>query len=281
VLEEGTRRALPETVAQLVEECGTRHGELEMGLAGGYITTSDVMYVEELRANPRIARYVKDVVGDKMILLNRTVDLKKIEQEVGKMGFMARVASDTVHVTGEGLFHVTLRPEELYEVLAFLSFAQHIEERYDGNIFEGRIRPIIEKLSQDAQGELNPDYYVEPLLKTFQRNYEQVIGKQQDDEKRKLKKQVNRLLTRVPRKREPIRYTGENPTSDPQGVIRLVRFAIEHEMQVKIHYRRSTGEEIDEVIEPESVQGQRIYALCPEQDEHHIYVVNRILQATL
>lgn len=280
-LEEASRRALPETVQQLVEECGSRHGEIDMGLAGGYIMTSDPVYVEELRANPRIARYVKDVVGETVILLNRTVDLKKIEQELHKMGFMARVASDTVHVTGEGLFHVTLRPEELYEMLAVLSFAQGIEENSEGEIFEGRIRPIVERLSQDAQGDLNPDYYVEPLLKTFQKNYEQLVSKQRDDEKRKLKKQVNRLLTRVPRRREPIRYTGENPTSDPQGVVKLIKFAIEHEMQVKVHYHRSTGEDIDEVIEPESIQGGRIYALCPEQDEHHIYVVNRILQATL
>lgn len=280
-LEASSRRGLPETVQQLVEECGTRHGEIDMGLAGGYIMASDPIYVEELRANPRIARYIKDIVGETVILLNRTVDLKKLEQEIQKIGFMARVASDTVHVTGEGLYHVTLRPEELYEMLAVLTFAQGLEEKHDGPIFENRIRPIVERLSQDAQGDINPDYYVEPLLKTFQKNYEQLITRQKDDEKRKLKKQVNRLLTRVPRRREPIRYTGENPTSDPQGVMKLMKFAIEHEMQVKIHYRRSTGEEIDEVIEPESMQSRRIYALCPEQDEHHIYVVNRILQAAL
>lgn len=280
-LEEASRRALPETVQQLVEECGTRHGEIDMGLAGGYIKVSDQVYVEELRANPKIARYVKDAIDDKLILLNRTVDLKKVEQELQKMGFMARVASDTVHVTGEGLFHVTLRPEELYEMLAVLGFAQGLEEKYEGDVFENRIRPIIERLSQGAPGELNADYYVEPLVKNFQKNMEALISKQRDDEKRKLQKQVNRLLTRVPRKKDPIRYTGENPTSDPQGVIRLIKFAIEHEMQVKIHYQRSTGEEIDEVIEPESIQSRRIYALCPEQDEHHIYVVNRILQAAL
>ncbi len=280
-LEESSRRGLPETVQQLVEECRTRHGEIDMGLAGGYIMASDQIYIEELRANPRISRYIKDVVGETLILLNRTVDLKKIEQEIQKIGFMARVASDTVHVTGEGLYHVTLRPEELYEMLAVLSFAQGLEEKHDGPIFENRIRPIVERLSQDVQGELNPDYYIEPLLKAFQKNYDQLIVKQRDDEKRKLKKQVSRLLTRVPRRREPIRYTGENPTSDSQGVVRLIKFAIEHEMQVKIHYRRSTGEEIDEVIEPESIQSRRIYALCPEQDEHHIYVVNRILQAAL
>ncbi|MCH8333567.1 hypothetical protein IIC65_06500 [Candidatus Sumerlaeota bacterium] len=96
-----------------------------------------------------------------------------------------------------------------------------------------------------------------------------------------MKKQVNRLLNRAPRQREPVRFKGENPSSEKSGIIRLFKFAIEHEMQVKIHYLRSTGEELDEVIEPESLRGERIYALQMQTDEHHIYRVERILQAAL
>lgn len=280
-LEAHSRQPIPETVVQLIRECSSRHGEVNIGLAGGYIAGGDRIHIAELRANPRIARHIKDVMGDKVILLNRGTDLRKIGQEIQKMGFLAREASDSVHVTGEGLFHVTLRQTEFHDLLAILGFAQDLEDKMEGSIFEDRLRALLEKLESDIQGEFNPDHYVHPLLATFQNSYAKLTSKKKDEENRKLKKQVNRLLTRVPRRRESIRYGGENPTSDSKGVVKMFKFAIENEMQVKIHYLRSTGEEIDEVIEPESIQGRRVYALCPEHDEHHIYVVKRILQAAI
>lgn len=280
-LRESSRRELPETILQLVDECSSRHGEVEVGLAGGYIVAADRLHVDELRSNPRISKFVKDVFDERIVVLSRTVDVNKITGELQKMGFLPRVDSDTLHVTGEGLFHVTLRPEELYELLAVLDFAQGIEEDHDGGIFEERLRSLIERLTTDAKGDFNPEYYVKPLLKAFRANYERQIAKKKDDENRQLKKQVNRLLTRVPRRKDPAKFTGENPTSDPTGVTRLLKFAIDTEAQVKIHYQRSTGEEIDEVIEPESLQAGRLYAYCPESSEHHLYNVKRILQAAI
>jgi hypothetical protein len=276
-----SRREIPETVLQLVEECGSRLGDIDVGLAGGYIVASDRMHVEEMRANPRIGRYIKDVFGEKVILLRRAVELEKVTKELQKLGFMPRVASESLHVTGEGLFHVTLRPEELYNLLAVLSFAEGVEEELEGTIFEDRLRSLIERLRVDGERDFNPQYYVEPLVKAFKRNFEKRLTKRRDEEKKRLKKQVNRLLTRVPKRSEPVRFKGENPTSDPSGITKLFRFAIEHETPVKIHYRRSTGEEIHEAIEPESMQGGRIYAHSPQDDEHHIYVAERILRAAL
>ncbi len=283
ILAEGSRKELPETAVRLIEECGNRHGEIDVGLAGGYILAHDPIYVKELRSNPRIARFVKDVLEEHVLLLNRTVDLRKLARELHRMGFVPRVASDTLHVTGEGLFHVTLRPEELYELLAILQFAQGLEEETgrEGGIFEDRLRALVERLSQDARGDLRPEPHVQPLLGTFRRNYEKRRARLRDEEQRRLKKQVNRLLTRVPSRREPLRFAAENPTSDPQGILKMVRFAIENDMPVKIHYQRSTGDEIDEVIEPESLQGDRIYAFCPAQDEHRIYAARRVLRAAI
>jgi len=280
-LRASSRRELPETVVHLIEECGARHGEVDVGLAGGYIMAADPMHVEELRANPRIARYVKDVFKETLIIMNRTVDLKKVTAEIQKMGFMPHVASDTIHVTGEGLFHVTLRPAELYDMLALLRFCQGLEDEHEAAIFEGKVQALNERLGTEARENFNPSYFVEPLHASFTKNFEKTIGKKKDEEKKKLKKQVSRLLTRIPKAKEADRYAGENPTSDPNSIMKLIKYAIEHERQVKIHYQRSTGGEIDEVIEPESLQAGRVYAFCPEHDEHHIYNVKRILQAAI
>lgn len=276
-----SRKEIPETVLHLIDECAGRHGEVDVGPAGGYIVATDRVHVDELRANPRIHRYIKDVFEEKVILLSPAADLGKVTRELEKMGYMPRVASDTLHVTGEGLFHLTVRPEELYDLLAILNFAEGVEEEAGGGIFEERLRPLLERLTIGAKGDFNPEPYVKPLLSTFRKNFEKRAGRQKDEENRKLKKQVNRLLTRSPRRSAPLRYTGENPTSDPGGVVKMIKFAIEYEMQVKIHYQRSTGAEVDEVIEPESLQTERVYAFSPDDNEHHTYAVGRILKAAI
>lgn len=280
-LRASSRRELPETVVTLVEECGARHGEVDVGSAGGYIVAGDPMHVEELRANPRVGRHVKEVFQERLMLLDRTVDLKKVTKELERMGFVPHVASDTIHVTGEGMFHLTVRPEELYRALAVLEFAKSLEEDLGASIFDGHVEPLLERLSRDVGGEFSPSSFVEPLVAGFKKNHERLTSRKKDDENRKLKKQVNRLLTRVPRQKEPDRYDGENPASEHLAVVRLLKYAIEHEAPVKIHYLRSTGEAIDEVIEPESIKGERVYAYCKDHDEHHIYYVKRIEQAAI
>ena len=68
MLEKCSRKALPETVRQMIGECQTRHGEVDMGLAGGWIKVSDKMRLEELRSNAKIAPYIKDVFDERLIL---------------------------------------------------------------------------------------------------------------------------------------------------------------------------------------------------------------------
>ncbi len=280
-LKKYSRRELPETVIHLIEECGKRHGEVDVGLAGGYILAAEAMHVEEFRANPRIQRYIKDVFGERLILLNRTLDLKKLTQEIQKMGFLPHVSTDALRVTSDGLFHITLRPEELYAILAVLQFCQALEEEHESKVFEERLEPLIERLGSDLKEEFNAAAFIEPLRNAFRRNFEKGLGKRRDEEQRKLKKQVNRLLERMPKAGAPERYPGENPTSDSQGILKMLKYAIEREKQVKIHYVRSTGEKVDEVIEPESLQGDKLYAYCPDHDEHHVYSAKRIAQAAL
>lgn len=280
-LKKSSRKELPETVVQLVEECVRRRGEIDMGLAGGYILGSSRAHVEEITANSKIGKHVKDVLNERVVILNRTADLRKVAQELQKLGYLPKLASETLHVTGEGLFHVTLRPEDLYDLMAILHFAVGLEEQFDSGIFDERVRPLIELLGVDAHGDLNPDYHLKPRLSGFKSNFDKCLTRKKDEEKRRLKKQVNRLLTRAPRNREPKPYAGENPAAGKVNIKKLMKFAIEREMQVKLHYRRSTGEEIDEVIEPESLQGGRVYAFCPEDDEHHLYAIERIEQAAL
>ncbi len=61
----------------------------------------------------------------------------------------------------------------------------------------------------------------------------------------------------------------------------MMRFAIEHEAQVKLVYSRSTGEEIEEVVTPESINGDKLFAFSDEQQSYCAYRMRRIVAASM
>lgn len=281
LLKDCSRKDLPETVRQMITECESRHGEVDIGLCGGYLLVSDAMRLAELKANNKIAPAIKDIFDDKLILLSRSADFKKITRELQRLGCMPSIDSDSLYVTNDGLFQITLRSEELYDLLAVIRFVIMMEEEADTSLFEDRVRPLFQRLSGSAQERFNPKFYAESIAKAFFANFEEFQKKHVAENTRKLRKQINRLMNAVPRGSNNSSFRGENPSSDPAEIQRMVKYAIEYEKQIKIHYERSTGETIDEAIEPEALQGKKVYAYCPDRDEHHIFALKRIQHATI
>lgn len=279
-LREGSARDLPHTVTQLIQECQTRHGDVDMGQCGGYIVVNEAMRLAELRANKKIAPEIKDVIGENLILLSRTADFKKIAKELQRLGLMPQIDSDSIHVTREGLFQITLNPDELYNLMAVLKFCITISEEAGDPIFEDRVRPLFQRLMAKGQGDFNPRFYADAIAKTFHSNHEKLVKRQVNEETRKYRKQVTRLMSRTPRRESP-GYRGENPASDPSDIQKLLKYAIENELTVKIKYTRSNGETIRSSIEPESFQGQKLYALDTEDDSHRVYALERIDRAVI
>src|SRR5207247_636484 len=145
---------------------------IDMGLCGGYLKVSDRMRIEELKANSKISPSIKDIFDDHLILLSRTADLKKIGRELQRMGYLPRIDGYSLYASNDGLFQVTLRPEELYDLLALIRFAIMLEEDGAAEVFDDRVRPLFERLSVTAQEKFNPNFYAESIAKTFVANFE-------------------------------------------------------------------------------------------------------------
>lgn len=279
LLEECSRRELPETVRQMIGECESRHGEVDLSPCGAFIRVTDRMRFEEIKANPKIAPAIKDTFDDRYIVLSRTADMKKVVRELHRIGYLPHIDSDSLYVTSEGLFQITLRTDELYDLLAVIRFAIMLEEENKATVFEGRVRPLFERLSSNAQERFNPNFYAESIARGFYGHFEKLLKKLTNESTRKLRKQLDRLVSRVPRGKPSDAYKGANPARDPGDVLKMIRFALDHEVQIHIRYQRSSGEVIDPVIEPEAIQDKKLYAFCPDEDEHHIFAIDRIERA--
>ena len=157
-----------------------------------------------------------------------------------------------------------------------------MEEDAEQSIFEDRIRPLFQRLSINAQDRFNPKFYAESIAKTFLGNFERHTKRMIDEATRKYKKQLNRLISQGPRTRVSGGYKGPNPATEPADILKLIKHAIEQETKVRIQYLRSSGEIVNHQIEPETLQqGRKLYALCEDDDEHHLYVIDRIQHASL
>ncbi|MFH0793302.1 MAG: helicase-associated domain-containing protein [bacterium] len=279
-LNESCRQEVPETVKHLIQECGTKHGEVNLGYAGGYILVGDRILLEEIKSHRRMQNYIKDIIDNKLVLLNPDVDVKKLAKEMQRLGFMPHLDSEHVHLTSEGKYHLTLSQNELFDLVALLRFLVAIEEDL-GPLTEDKVRPLLERLKPDSRKVYNLTQFAESMLKSFQKRYDSATKKKFNEATSKYRKQLTRLIAASPRGTSKYDFGGPNPAAKKDDVREMLVFAIDNELPVELDYAKLNRDEINEEIEPESLEGDKLYAYCAERGAHSIYHVDRIKTAKL
>ncbi|MCC5877231.1 MAG: helicase-associated domain-containing protein, partial [Candidatus Sumerlaeia bacterium] len=122
-LQRTSRTPLPDSLVVLVKECADKHGEVNMGFAGGYIVIDDPDLLDQIRLNRRIAPAIKDIIENRIVILNTDVDVKRLARELQKIGFMPRLASEHVVMKDDDQFHLSLQREDMYTLIAAVKYA--------------------------------------------------------------------------------------------------------------------------------------------------------------
>ena len=280
-LESGSTSPLPETVRHLVSECSSKHGEVDMGYAGGYIHVTDRALLEEIRAHRRVRDAVQDVIDQSLIVLTPQADVARLARELRKSGYMPRVDSENVHVTKDGAFHVRLSPEELYDLLGILKFVAAMEEELGRSVTEEKTRPLLERFQPDPSSRFNLTDFAETLCKGFLRRYHAAHKKQIEEVAGRYKRQLARLLTAGSSVEPRPAFEGPNPAVRSEDIPSLLEFAIKTESRVEIVYRHPQAGSTRDIIEPQSMAGDRVYALTDERDGRVPFLLSRIRRAKL
>jgi hypothetical protein len=282
-LHECSRMELPPMINHFIQDCSSKHGEAAIGLAGGYIMVDAPLMLQEIRSNPRIAPYVKDVIADKVILLAPDCDLQKIARELRQFGVMPQLESETVHATTDDKFHVTLSSEELCDVIAGMRLVGALEEELKIDITRGKAIELAQKLKPETPGFLSLHRYLDTTSKSFVERFKGALARVIDEVSDRYKTQVSRLVTRSVRTRTPSKYSfkGPNPAVERKDIIELLSFAREYELETEITYVRQNEQEARVLITPKSFEGERLYAYCVATDSDSMYSLQRILRAKL
>ncbi|MGI8905083.1 MAG: helicase-associated domain-containing protein [Candidatus Sumerlaeaceae bacterium] len=282
-LSELSRAELPQTVRHIIEEYSTKHGEIRLGSAGGYIMASDPVVLESVRLNPKFAGYIKDVLGDNVMVLAEQSDLTKVAKELRNQGLMPHMETGTVHSSSDGRYHLSLTGQELYDLIASARFVRVVEQAVNSDISEGSAAVLAQRLSPESTGFFGASQGIEARSRAFQKRFEAAFQKTLEDIEHRYKNQVSKLVSKSVSSRGPSKYhyKGANPAVERADITELITFALEYDLEVELLYVKQNEQETRVVLSPRGIEGDKLYAHNPSTDSDGIYSIPRMLRAQL
>jgi hypothetical protein len=278
-----SRMPLPESVRHLVEECAEKHGEVNMGFAGGYIVIDDPALLEQMRANRKISPAIKDVVDNRVVLLHLDVEVKRLARELQKIGFMPRLGSEYVQQKDDDLFHLSLTREDMYTLIAAVRYTMECRDARGTAVAEDRLAPVLERLKPDPRTFAALDAEAQFLLGMWTKAAENAREAELERVKSQYQSQLTQIVaSAVPRGVSKHHFDGPNPATEEEDVERMLEFAVENEFEVEIRYVKSDRTEVSEIVAPEAVERDRLLGRCRSRDNAFaVYKIDRITEARL
>lgn len=280
-LEESCKQKLPDTVKHLITECTDKHGEVNVGYCGGYIIVEDPVLVQELKSHKKIKSAIKDIFNDRIIILNQHIDVKKMAKELQRLGFMPHLESETIHLSTEGIYNLTLKTEELYNLVALLMIIDKIEQEVDFHFTEDKVTALLEKLNPESKKDYNITYYADNISKNIFKKYMLASKKKTSEITDNYKLQIKNLMGSSQAINSELSFKGPNPATDPKDVKELLKFAVEHEMPIELIYKKVDNSTTTLNLKPESMESVGVYAYDEDSDTYNIYKFKQIIKAFL
>ncbi|MFP4380218.1 MAG: helicase-associated domain-containing protein [Candidatus Sumerlaeia bacterium] len=280
-LEESCPNGLPETVKHLIDECAEHFGEIALGYAGGYIKVKDPVLLENLRNNKALKPYIKDMPDSHVLILGRDADIHAVVRELHRLNFMPTVDSESVCVQPDGRLRFALTQDQLGSLMALLEFVMLMENEMDVNLTEDAVRPLLHALRPASHPSANVEHFAQVKAASYEKKFEAAINKKLNAVANKYRKQMREFLAHRPASKPHVAYSDANPATKPKDIKKLLRFAIDEDSQVQVRYTNSSKEELVEVVTPESLNGDKLFAFCEERQNYCAYRIARIVSVEL
>ncbi len=277
LLETHSRTPLPDSMRYMIEECMKKHGEVNMGYAGGYIVVDDELKLNQMQASKKIAPSIKKVVADNVVILNQDVDLKKLTRELTRTGFMPRLESEHVHIKDDERINFSLTRDDMVKLIAAVRFVLAMKDEKGREFAHERMGPLLERMKIDQRTFAVLSDLAEPLLRTWNKTLADARESEVQRVRHDYDSQISHLVSNsVPRGTSKFNFDGPNPAKGSEDVRRMMDFAIENEFEVEIDYTKANKDEVTELIAPESLERDRLYAHCRTRDAYSVYRMDRI-----
>ena len=257
-LESVSATGVPTTVRQLVHDCGGRHGEVRIGVAGPYVEAREGTLLGELEANPRFAPYIQRRIGDQLALLTANVDLGRLAKELRKAGYSVFTAGqDKLQVTTRGA-QLSLSHPELEELYAAV------------------------RASTKLAREIDPDFDLSALA-SLEETLALELTRQEDASGQTRARELESLVEKVLRGRGRRNNAPAKPPAEAretEEIRALLISAVERHTPMEIEYDGYQGV-TRRVVEPATFDGRYLTGYCRLRKDQRVFNTARILSARL
>ncbi len=249
---------IPEVLEKLIQECESRHGEIEIGRASGYLVVGSEDLLDELYAQKSVAALMGLRTSPRSGILKAHARPEVLVQMLQKEGYMPKLIDESIN-THDGHLQLALKGSDLSELVAFLETAT--------------------KMLRDHASD--PPRELDHLLSRLRRGLRQLPDQQRLDARSRYERAFEKLLrpasgdTGV---HDLLRYAGKNPSSDPKEIRSMFRYAIDHHLCLEIHYPSIDARR---VIEPAAEDPTMLYAFCRERNGDRVFRIEKVGLARL
>ena len=259
-LRDHSATGLPEMVEALIQECESKHGEIEISPASGYLVSERPELLDELLVQKKVASHLGVRLSPTTAALNPSTRIEQLVDALNSRGYMPNVAS---RETDDEQHNITLKRSELLQLTGFLETA--IQS------FAARSVPLPEDLKR--------------LLKRFRRSLRSIPDSESHGALNDYCRSFESLF-RGGSSRDDIQalsqYQGANPAAGEDDVSRLIEYAIDHRLCLEINYiAERNAKSTSRSIEPILVDHGVLYGFCRQRKGERPFRLDRIQSARL
>ncbi len=258
-LQDYSATGIPDVLENLIQECESRHGEIEIGWASGYLSVDSSELLNALYAQKPVAEMMGPRTSPTSGVLKPHTRPETLLRMLQKEGYMPKLIDESIDVN-DGPLVFALNGSDLLELVAFLETAT---------------KTLREQTSDPPQA-------LDLLLSRLKRALRQFPDRQRRIDAasryRKAFQELRRPSAGESGVQDLLRYVGQNPASDPVDIRAMVRYAIDHRLCVEIHY---PSIDVRHVIEPVAEDPTTLYAISPERRGDRIFRIEKVGLARL
>ncbi len=251
---------LPEMVDALIRECESKHGEIEIAPASGYLVSERPELLDELFVQKKIASHLGVRLSPTTVALNPSTRVEELLDALNKRGYMPNI---TCKESNDEQHQVVLKSSELLQLVGFLETAVQT--------FAARSVPLPEEL--------------ERLLKRLRRSLRSIPHSDCRGAVDDYSKTFESLFSGG-RSRDGIQalihYPGTNPATGEADIRSLIGYAIDHCLCLEIEYHAernatASSRSIEPIFEDHGV----LYGFCRHRKGERTFRIERIRSARL
>ena len=259
-LRDHSATGLPSVVDALLRECESKHGEIEIAQASGYLVSERPELLDELFVQSKISSLLGVRLSPTAAALDPSTRVEQLVDALNGCGYMPNI---TAEESNEEQQRMVLEGPELLQLAGFLETA--------AKTFAARSVPLPEGL--------------ERLLRRLRRSLRSIPDSECQDARSDYHETFETLFNSG-RPHDGFqalrRYPGANPATAEADVKFLIGYAIDHRLGLEIDYRdervaRTSSRSIEPIFEDHGV----LCGFCRHRKGERTFRIDRIRSARL